>query len=302
MWPSIGGHGHLFKLVGAASQTCGDTMKAVLILLALPAILLPLACFVYIIIQALPALNWELLMGSNTTSGSLFAGTAGTGHGLWGQISGSLLMMLLACFLAAPLALSIALFHALWASPYQQRMMVILLQVLQGIPPIVYGLCGLIVLVHLLHWGISLAAGGVILALVILPLLSSNAIHALERIPIAQTESAKALGLSVGAVIVRVWLPSAWSSMLTGLLLAMARALSETAPILFTATVFSGITWPDSIFSPVTSLQTHIFYLAQEGSNAHAVDMAWASAAVLLGLVLCFSLMARLLRRYEGAL
>jgi len=276
-------------------------MKILLGLLALPALLLPLACFLYIIIQALPALNWELIVGSNTV-GNVFGDAVSAGHGLWSQISGSLLMMFLACLLATPIALSLALFHALWASPRQQRILMILLQVLQGVPPIVYGLCGLILLVHLLHWGISLAAGGVILSVVILPLLSSNAIHALQRIPIEQTESAKALGLSSGMIITRVWLPAAWSGMLTGLLLAMARALSETAPILFTATVFSGITWPDSIFSPVTSLQTHIFYLAQEGSNQHAVDMAWASAVVLLALVIFFSLSARFLRRYEESL
>ena len=277
-------------------------MKVFLSLLALPALLLPLACFLYIIVQAFPALNWQLIVGSSGSdgvSGSVFVDAASAGHGIWSQISGSLLMMALACLLAAPIALSIALFHALWASPRQQRILMILLQVLQGIPPIVYGLCGLILLVHLLHWGISLAAGGGILAVVILPLLSSNAIHALERIPVEQTESAKALGLSSGVIITRVWLPAAWSGMLTGLLLAMARALSETAPILFTATVFSGVLWPDSIFSPVTSLQTHIFYLAQEGSNAHAVDMAWASATVLLALIICFSLSARFLRRYE---
>ena len=280
-------------------------MRVFIGLLALPALLLTLACFLYIIVQALPALHWELIVGSSASSGAagnLFADARHAGHGLWSQISGSLLMMFLACLLAAPIALSMALFHALWASPRQQRMLITLLQVLQGIPPIVYGLCGLVLLVHLLHWGISLAAGGVILAVVILPLLSSNAIHALQRIPVEQTESAKALGLSVGAMIIRVWLPASWSGMLTGLLLAMARALSETAPILFTATVFSGVLWSGSIFSPVTSLQTHIFYLAQEGSNAHAVDVAWASAAVLLGLVICFSLSARLLRRYEESL
>ena len=286
------------QFIGTAKVKRLRIMKIFLCLLALPALLLPLSCFFYIVVQAWPALNWQLIAGSETV-GNLFGDVSSAGHGLWSQISGSLLMMALACLLAAPIALSIALFHALWATPSQKRMLITILQILQGIPPIVYGLCGLILLVHLLHWGISLAAGGVILGVVILPLLSSNAIHALERIPVEQTESAKALGLTSVAIIMRVWLPAAWPGMLTGLLLAMARALSETAPILFTATVFSGITWPDSIFSPVTSLQTHIFYLAQEGSNAHAVDMAWASATVLLVLVVFFSLSARFLRRYE---
>jgi len=269
-------------------------MRGLLILLAIPAFLLPLACLLYILIQAWPALNIDLFVGS--ASQSLYLAAE---QGLWPQILGSLSLMLLACIIAAPIALSLGLFYALWASPRQQKALMLCLQILQGIPPIVYGLCGLVLFVHLLHWGISLLAGAIILAVIILPLLSSNAIHALQRIAQEQTESAKALGLSDAALVRRVWLPQAWPSMLTGLLLAMARALSETAPILFTATVFSGVTWPDSIFSPVTSLQTHIFYLAQEGSNAHAIDVAWASAAVLLALVLCFSLSARFLRRYE---
>jgi len=275
-------------------------MKFILILLALPAFLLPAACVVYIISQGLPAMDWSLLAGSSSAEHTAASGNmAGAGHALWHQISGSLLMMMLANILAAPIALSVALFHALVANPRQKNMLLSLLQVLQGIPPIVYGLCGLVLLVHLLHWGISLAAVAVILAVIILPLLSSNMIHAFERIPVALSESATALGLSKADMVVRVWLPASWVSILTGLLLAMARALSETAPILFTATVFSGIAWPDSLFSPVTSLQTHIFYLAQEGSNQHSIDVAWASASVLLLLVLCFSLTALFLRRFK---
>ncbi|MDQ6995374.1 MAG: ABC transporter permease subunit, partial [Mariprofundaceae bacterium] len=236
-------------------------MKLLLILLAIPAFMFPLACLIYILWQAWGSLDLSLLTGAKHASSMIQAGQS-----LLPQISGSLLLMGIACALAMPIAMALALFHALYANKYQQHGLMMMLQLFQGIPPIVYGLCGLVVLVHLLHWGISLAAGGVILAVIILPLLSSNIIHALERIPLEQTEAAKSLGLSSMQVIRRVWLPSAWSGILTGLLLSMARALSETAPILFTATVFSGVTWPDSIWNPVTSLQTHIFYLAQEGS------------------------------------
>ncbi|MDQ6953738.1 MAG: ABC transporter permease subunit [Mariprofundaceae bacterium] len=269
-------------------------MKWFLMLLALPAFLFPLASLVYILSHAWDSLSWSLIFGAEESSSMIEAG-----QGLWPQIIGSLWLMLWACILSLPVAISLALFHALYASRRQQRGLMMILQLLQGIPPIVYGLCGLIVLVHLLHWGISLAAGGVILAVIVLPLLTSNMIHALERIPMEQTESAKALGLSPVQIIGRVWLPLVWSGVLTGILLAMARALSETAPILFTATVFSGVDWPDSMLSPVTSLQTHIFYLAQEGSDAHAVGVAWASAAILLMLILCFSLLALVLRRLE---
>jgi len=192
------------------------------------------------------------------------------------------------------------LFYALCADARQQRWLLSLLHLLQGIPPIVYGLCGLIVLVHMLHWGMSLLTGMTILAVIILPMLVLNTVHAIDRIPLERTEAARALGLSSGQIIRRVWLPAAWQSLLTGLLLGMARALSETAPILFTATVFSGVAWPDSLFSPVTSLQTHIFYLAQEGGNAAAVDIAWASAVILVALVTTLSLTASALRSMKS--
>ncbi|MDQ6987400.1 MAG: ABC transporter permease subunit [Mariprofundaceae bacterium] len=268
--------------------------KFITLVLALPALLLPASCLLYILFKGIPALHWEML------SSGVSAVAFGTSGSLWPQISGSLLLMFGACLLAAPVALGMALFYALCADARQQRWLLSLLHLLQGIPPIVYGLCGLIVLVHLLHWGMSLLTGMTILAVIILPMLVLNTVHAIDRIPIEQSEAARSLGLSSGQIIRRVWLPAAWSSLLTGLLLGMARALSETAPILFTATVFSGVTWPDSLFSPVSSLQTHIFYLAQEGANAAAVDIAWASAVILVALVTTLSLVASALRRVKS--
>jgi len=265
--------------------------KTVTVLLAIPALLLPAACLLYILFKGIPALHWDMLAG---TASAVSFGAIGS---LWPQVAGSLLLMLGACMLAAPVALGIALFHALCASTRQQRTLLSLLHLLQGIPPIVYGLCGLIVLVHMLHWGICLLTGMIILAVIILPMLVLNTVHAIDRIPLERTEAARALGMRDGQIVRRVWLPAAWPSLLTGLLLGMARALSETAPILFTATVFSGINWPDSLFSPVTSLQTHIFYLAQEGANAQAVNIAWASAVILVVLVTTFSISASALRK-----
>jgi len=269
--------------------------KSITMMLALPALLLPASCLLYILFKGIPVLDWNML------ASSVSAVSFGATGSLWPQITGSLLLMLGACLLAAPIALGIALFHALYASEKQRRTLLNMIYMLQGIPPIVYGLCGLIVLVHLLHWGICLLTGMAILAVIVLPMLVLNTVHAIDRIPSERTEAARALGMTDGRLIRRVWLPAAWPSLLTGLLLSMARALSETAPILFTATVFSGITWPDSLFSPVTSLQTHIFYLAQEGANAYAVDIAWASAVILVGLVTAFSLGASALRGVKAA-
>jgi len=270
------------------NERCAKTLT---IMLALPALLLPATCLLYILFKGIPALDWAMLFGNSQASefGSITA--------LWPQITGSLLLMLGACLLAAPIALGGTLFYALAANIRQRKALLGMMHLLVGIPPIVYGLCGLIVLVHMLHWGISLLTGMVILAVIILPMLLMNSVNAIERIPGGKTESARALGLSNGQLVRRVWLPAAWPALMTGLLLGMARALSETAPVLFTATVFSGVAWPDSLFSPVTSLQTHIFYLAQEGANVEAVNIAWASAVILVILVTVLSFSASALRK-----
>ncbi len=199
--------------------------------------------------------------------------------------------------LAAPVALGAALYYHLQAGRGQRAGLEAILHMLQGIPPIVFGLAGLVVFVYLLNWGVSLASGAMVLAMVVLPLMTITVIDAIGRLPGEHTEAARALGLSASEIVGRVWLPQAWPGMLTGLLLAMARALSETAPILFTATVFSGVHWPDSIFSPVTSLQTHIFYLAQEGNSPQASAAAWGGAAVLVGVVVFFGLVAQVLKK-----
>jgi len=270
--------------------------KFIIVGLALPALLLPAACLAYILFKGLPALSWSFLFSA--TEGVGFGSTSG----ILAQLLGSLLLALAAILVATPFALGAALYYRLYASKRQQGLLAGLLNILQSIPPIVFGLFGLIVFVNLLQWGVSLLSGAVILAMVVLPMLVLNNIASIERIPEQYTEAAQSLGLTHGAVIGRVWLAQAWPGILTGQLLAIARALSETAPILFTATVFSGVVWPESIFSPVTTLQTHIFYLAQEGSNQQVILIAWGSAVVLLGVVAAFALLARYIsNRYENS-
>jgi len=263
-------------------------------LLAIPAILAPLVCLFYLIVQGVSAWDWALFSGSDSHDAMLSANLT-----IWPQILGSLALMLGACALALPIAIGVALFHVLRASTRLQAVTLMLLHLMQGIPPIVYGLSGLVLFVHLMHWGISLLTGQVILAVIIMPLFVENIIKAIERIDINMTQAARSLGLSDAIIIWRVWLPHAWSGILTGLLLGMARALSETAPILFTATVFSGVSFPESLFEPVASLQTHIFYLAQEGASDQARGAAWASALILITLISVLSIGAGALRRLE---
>ncbi len=250
-------------------------VKLIVVVLALPAMMLPAGMLVYVLVR-----SW--------------AGVSEAAE-LLGQVTGSVLLAGLGCALATPIALGLAV----WLRFQDHRTRapwLWLLHLLQGIPPLVYGLCGLVLFIQWLHWGMSLLAGAVVLAAVVLPQMSMNYLSALHRIPEEWTEAARALGLGNTQVVLRVWLPGAWRGLVTGLLLGLARTLAETAPILFTAAVFSGVVWPDSLLSPVTTLQTHIFYLAQEGIDEHAIASAWTAAGVLVVLVLACSLSALWLR------
>lgn len=269
----------------------GFWVKCLVFSMAIPALCFPAVSLTYILLKGLPALA--------AMAHDLYIPPTGGTENLSGPIVGSLLLMTGAVVLAAPIAFGVALGLQSQSRPRVFRCTTTLLFMLQGIPPIVYGLCGLTIFVYLLHWGVSLLSGVIILASVVLPTLSLNFYHALNRIPYEYTEAARALGLHEVAVILRVWLPLAWPGLVTGSFLALARTLAETAPILFTATVFSGVLWPDSWFSPVTTLQTHIFYMAQEGLNQRALDSAWAAAVALMGLIFLLSLLALRLRRRQ---
>lgn len=261
-----------------------------LLLLALIAIIIPAGCLAYILWQGSGSISWQFIF--STAEHDQF----GASSGIFAQLVGSLILAIGACLLAAPLALATGLYLKLYANHRLQRICFTLLNLLQGTPPIIFGLCGLMIFVHLFQWGLSIAAGWVILAAVIAPLLVFHSISTFDRIADAATEAGRSLGLTDGQLIWRVWLPQSWPSLITAVLLAMARALSETAPIVFTATVFSGVVWPASIFSPVTTLQTHIFYLAQEGNNPATMSTAWGSATVLILTVLSCSLGTRFIQ------
>ena len=250
-------------------------LKCLVVILALPAVMLPVATFGYVLVR-----GWAGMTEA---------------YGLMDQVTGSLLLAGLACALSSPVSLGMAV----WLCIHGKRAgssWLLQLQLLHGIPPLVYGLCGMVLLVQWLHWGVSLMAGAIVLAVVVLPQMTLNYLAALQRIPREWTEAARSLGLGTAQVVLRVWLPGAWRGLVTGLLLSLARTLAETAPILFTAAVFSGVGWPGSLLSPVTTLQTHIFYLAQEGIDDRAIDTSWSAASVLVLLVLGGSLIAQWLR------
>jgi len=122
--------------------------------------------------------------------------------------------------------------------------------------------------------------------------------EAVQRIPKRYRDNALALGLNPWQMMRKVLLPQAIGGGLTGLLLGLARAAGETAPVMLVATAFSGVTVPLSLWEPVLALPTHILLLAQQASDPRAVQHAWGASWVLLMMVVVLSLIALRVRRH----
>ena len=233
-----------------------------------------------------PALSWAFF-----TEQIRLVGAAG---GILWNLVGTTILLVSAFAACTPLAVGLALVERVWLThPGSQRTVRMLLYTMNGLPSILFGLFGFIVFVQWCGWGKSWLAGGLVLALSMLPTVTVALIERIQAIPAKYLEAAAGLGLDRAQIIRAVLLPQAWGGLLTGSLLGLARAAGETAPIMFTATIFAGATIPKGIVeSPVLSLPYHIFILAQDSFDPGVGSKLWGAALVLLGLVFSLSLAA----------
>jgi len=222
----------------------------------------------------------------------------GAAGGIRYQLLGSLLLITVAALLVVPFALGTALYRSEFIkSEFWARRIDLAIFSLNGVPSITYGLFGLIFFVNILGTGISWLVGSIILAMMILPTVTVSTYQAMRSIPDIYRENGMALGLSRAEMVRKVILPQSWHGMITGLLIGLARAIGETAPIMFIATAFSGVTLPSSIYQPVSTLPTHILALAQQATNPAALQNAWGASFMLILLVILFSSLAFMARK-----
>jgi len=267
-------------------KTLDFAMRAVVALCALAAVGILLG-LVYVIAQrGGPAINWNFL-----TEQIRLVGASG---GIFWNLVGTIILLASALVVCAPLAVGLALVERVWLRhPGASRALRTVLYTMNGVPSIVLGIFGFIVFVQGCGWGKSWLAGGLVLALMMLPTVTVSLIERLKAIPSKYLEAAAALGLNPAQIIWSVQMPQAWGGLVTGSLLALARAAGETAPIMFTATIFAGATMPKGIReSPVLSLPYHIFILAQDSFDPAVGGKLWGAALVLLVLVFLLSLVA----------
>ncbi len=227
-----------------------------------------------------------------------------SGGGVRGQIAGTVLLVAVAAAVSLPVGLGLGLLLGEYAGSGARGALRTATLTLGGVPTILLGLAGYAFFSTFLGWGKSWLAGGLVLAVVAVPVVALTTTARLDQLSPARREAAQALGLTRSQVIRSVLLPYARPAVLTGLLLGLARAAGETAPLLFTATVFAGAAAVPSgiVQQPVQALPTHVFALAQDAADPAALASAWGTAVVLVvltGLLLLAAVPAR--RRLEGS-
>lgn len=201
---------------------------------------------------------------------------------LWGTLSVTLGSLLL----ATPLGIGSAIFCQYYAPPLIGRFYRTLIELLAGIPSVVYGFWGLVVLVPLIgQWqppGTSLLAGIIILTLMILPTIALTAEASFAEVPIEYVQGAAALGISRWATIRGVILPAAQSGLLTGLILATGRAIGETMAVLMVCG--NVVQTPTSLFDPVRTLTANIALEMAYAMGNHRSAL-FVSGLLLMGLI-----------------
>ena len=217
----------------------------------------------------------------------------GRAGGIFYQSIGTLVLMGVAVLWSLPVALGSVFFQTEYLSAGKLKTFFTqLTYILNATPTILFGLVGYLLFGVYLDTGVSWVTGSLILAVMILPTLQVSIREAVEALPEKYREAGMALGLSRPTQIWRIILPQSFYGIVTGVLLGLARAAGETAAIMFTATTFSGIQFPQSFSDPVPTLQTHILVLAQEAANPESIAQAWGAGLVLLGLVFMLTLTA----------
>ena len=266
-------------------------MRASLLVATLIA-LVPLVLIIYYLIkQGIGA--WSGSFFTSDPNGNFF----GNPGGIRSAILGTLEMIALASLIAIPIGIGVALYLVEYGKDSAFANIVrYFIDVMTGVPSIVFGLFIYIVLVVGKFGGSSFAAwkGSVAVALLMLPVVSRSAEVVLLLVPDSLREAALALGAPRWRVVSKVVLPTATPGLVTGSLLAVARGMGETAPLLFVA----GVTFLSSanLNQQMNSLPVQIYNDITSPRQA-VIDRAWGAALTLVTIILILNLIARIFSR-----
>ncbi len=244
-----------------------------------------------ILVEGLPAISWSFFTELPP------ADPYSTG-GISSALVGTLILMGLATLVAAPIGIMTALFINDAARSRGRGLRRVgaavgfIVDVLLGMPSIVAGIVIYLALVVAMgHF--SALAGGIALGLIMFPIVVRASDEILRLVPDAQKEAALALGAPRWRTTWSVVLPAAAPGLLTGVMLALARASGETAPLLFTS--LSNQFFSTDVMQPIAALPQLIFTNSINVQTPQSLQLAWGAALVLVAIILILNLVARLI-------
>ena len=266
--------------------------------LCLAATLLGIAALAVLLIdvtsQGIGRLSWDFINSFPSRKPE----EAGIKAALWGTIW----MMGLTAAFAVPLGLGAAIYLEEYAGRnWFTRIVQLNIANLAGVPSIVYGLLGLALFVRALELQRSVLAGALTMALLVLPIIIIAAQEALRAVPSSIREAAYALGATRSQVVFRQVVPAALPGMLTGIILALSRAIGETAPLIMIGALLFVPFTPSDPLDRFTALPIQIFNWASRPQKEFQENAA-AGIIVLLAVLLTMNAVAIVLRnRFQSA-
>jgi phosphate transport system permease protein len=258
-----------------------------LVLASLLAIVPLLSVFMYVLQQGLPALNLSFFTHLPAPVGEL-------GGGMGNAVAGTLILVGLASLLGIPIGIACGIYLSEYGNRPQGGKLAATLRftidLLASVPSIIIGLFAYAVLVVPMR-RFSGYAGGAALAVIMIPTIARSTEELLKMVPTHIREAGLALGIPRWKVILRIVLRGSMSGITTGVMLSVARAAGETAPLLFTS--LNSRFWPSGLDQPISSLPVQIYtYAISPYEEWHR--QAWAGALLLVSFVFLFNLLTRL--------
>lgn len=291
-WEPIQGRVPFFRSTLKRTDLEQRLIFALLRIMALVVILILIGILAFIFVRGFGAVT-DLDFWTDVPRNSLVEG------GIFPAIVGTLLLTFLSILVTALIGIPAGIYLAEYVpNGWLKSLIDIMTNNLAGIPSIVFGLFGMTLFVVGLGFGDSILAGGLTLAIMVLPVVIRTSEQAIADVPQALRNASIAMGATRFQTIFRVLLPVAVPRVITGLILSIGRVAGETAPILFTVAALYLPSLPSSPFDQVMALPYHLYILSVSSPEPDkSLPMAFGTALVLLLIVLVINLLANLIRR-----
>jgi phosphate transport system permease protein len=261
-----------------------DYFMRILIYLALISALIPLFSILYeVFVRGASTINMDFFIKPTPTVGEV-------GGGVANAIQGTLITIGLASLMGVPIGLMSGIFLSEYSESKLSMIIRFLHDVLNGIPSIVIGVFAYTLITRSI--GFSVTAAAFALAVIMIPIVTRTTEEALKLVPMSIREAAIALGIPRWKVTMTIALSSAKKTIVTGILLSIARIAGESAPVLVTMGFWRW--WFSGLNRPVANLALNVFIFAMSPFK-NWVTLAWGSALILILMILIISVAARTL-------